>query len=250
VASLAGNLAVAEHVVTRMWLAHRPARSVLCRVRPDCSVSGIDNSLQSRRQAIHSNATPDGAMLIAVEGSREDCLSRQSQCGAGPQLERLGAVREVRGRANANLKTRSRAHGGQTGTGYSVSADANTSSSWSSTGGTVRPASLWAKFVAYHRCLASARAARHYDGPPRILAVTAGPGAKDRIAAAAAGQPPLPARRWPLLLTTVDLLATADYRRCGGQETHVRSTFDGAESETPIIISQMRCRLIMLAIVS
>jgi hypothetical protein len=30
----------------------------------------------------------------------------------------------------------------------------------------------------------------------------------------------------------------------------VRSTFDGAESETPISISQMRCRLVVLAIVS
>jgi hypothetical protein len=76
--------------------------------------------------------------------------------------------------------------------------------------GTVRPAPLRAKFAAYHRYLASARAARDYDGPPRILVVTAGPGAEDRVVdavlAAETGQP----RRLPLLVTTVDLLITAE----------------------------------------
>src|SRR6266852_9208196 len=75
--------------------------------------------------------------------------------------------------------------------------------------GTVRSAHLRAKFVAYHRYLASARAARDFDGPPSILVVTAGPGAEDRVVdavlAAEVGQP----RRLPLLLTTVDLLIVA-----------------------------------------
>src|SRR5207245_10726555 len=67
--------------------------------------------------------------------------------------------------------------------------------------GTVRPAPLRAKFAAYHRYLASARAAKDFDGPPSILVVTAGPTAEDRVAdavlAAEVGQP----RRLPLLLT-------------------------------------------------
>src|SRR5216683_5051954 len=48
--------------------------------------------------------------------------------------------------------------------------------------GTVRSAPLRAKFLAYHRYLASARAARDFDGPPSILVVTTGPGAEDRVA--------------------------------------------------------------------
>jgi hypothetical protein len=76
--------------------------------------------------------------------------------------------------------------------------------------GTVRSAPLRAKFVAYHRYLASARAAREFDGPPSVVVVTAGPGAEDRVAdavtAAAVGQ----ARPLPLLLTTMDLLITAE----------------------------------------
>src|SRR5216683_4156707 len=76
--------------------------------------------------------------------------------------------------------------------------------------GTVRPAPLRAKFGAYHRYLASARAATDFDGLPSILVVTAGPGAEDRVVdavlAAEIGQP----RRLPLLVTTVDLLITAE----------------------------------------
>jgi hypothetical protein len=77
--------------------------------------------------------------------------------------------------------------------------------------GTVRSAPLRAKFVAYHRYLASARAAREFDGLPSVVIVTAGPGAEDRLAdavmAAEVGQP----RRLPLLLTTVDLLTTSEH---------------------------------------
>src|SRR5207245_1008281 len=76
--------------------------------------------------------------------------------------------------------------------------------------GTVRPAPLRAKFAAYHRYLASARAARDFDGPPSILVVTAGPGAEDRVVgavlAAEIGEP----RRLPLLVTTVHLPLTAE----------------------------------------
>jgi hypothetical protein len=76
--------------------------------------------------------------------------------------------------------------------------------------GTVRPAPLRVKFTAYHRYLASARAARDFDGPPSILVVTAGPAAEDRVVdavlAAEVGQP----RRLPLLVTTVDFLIAAD----------------------------------------
>lgn len=76
--------------------------------------------------------------------------------------------------------------------------------------GTVRPAPLRAKFAAYHRYLASGRAARDFDGPPSILVVTAGPAAEDRVhdavLAAQVGQP----RRLPLLVTTVDFLIVAD----------------------------------------
>jgi protein involved in plasmid replication-relaxation len=77
--------------------------------------------------------------------------------------------------------------------------------------GTVRSAPLRAKFAAYHRYLASARAAREFDGPPSVVVVTVGPGAEDRIAdavmATEVGQP----GRLPLLLTTVDLLTTAEH---------------------------------------
>jgi hypothetical protein len=77
--------------------------------------------------------------------------------------------------------------------------------------GTVRPAPLRAKFAAYHRYLASARAPRDFDGPPSILVVTAGPAAEARVAdavlAAEAGQ----ARRLPVLLTTINLLTTAEH---------------------------------------
>jgi Replication-relaxation len=77
--------------------------------------------------------------------------------------------------------------------------------------GTVRSAPLRAKFVAYHRYLASARAVREFDRPPSIVVLTAGPGAEDRVAdavmAAEGGQP----RRLPVLLTTMDLLTTAGH---------------------------------------
>jgi hypothetical protein len=77
--------------------------------------------------------------------------------------------------------------------------------------GTVRPAPLRAKFAAYYRYLASARAAKDFDGPPSVLVVTAGPSAEDRVVdavlAAEVGQP----WRLPLLLTTMDLLTTAEH---------------------------------------
>jgi hypothetical protein len=47
--------------------------------------------------------------------------------------------------------------------------------------GTVHPAALRAKFAAYHRYRASARAARDYDGFPTILVITTGPGGEQRI---------------------------------------------------------------------
>jgi len=75
--------------------------------------------------------------------------------------------------------------------------------------GTVRPAPLRAKFAAYHRYLASARAARDFDGPPSILVVTAGPAAEDRVADAVLAAEVVQSRRLPLIVTTVDLLAAA-----------------------------------------
>src|SRR5437870_11826010 len=45
--------------------------------------------------------------------------------------------------------------------------------------GTVRPAPLRAKFAAYHRYLANARAGKDFDRPPSILVLTAGPAAED-----------------------------------------------------------------------
>ncbi len=76
--------------------------------------------------------------------------------------------------------------------------------------GTVRSAPLRAKFGAYHRYLASARAARDFDGPPSILVVTAGPGAEDRVVDAVLAADVGQQRRLPLLVTTVGLLATAE----------------------------------------
>src|SRR5207302_7420076 len=77
--------------------------------------------------------------------------------------------------------------------------------------GNVRPAPLRAKFAAYHRYLASARAAREFDGAPSVIVVTAGPAAEDRVAdavmAAEFGHP----QRLPLLLTTMDRLITAEH---------------------------------------
>ena len=77
--------------------------------------------------------------------------------------------------------------------------------------GTVRSAPLRAKFVAYHRYFASARAAREFDGPPIILVVTAGPAAEDRVVDAVLAAEVGQARRLPLLLTTMDLLTTAEH---------------------------------------
>ena len=69
--------------------------------------------------------------------------------------------------------------------------------------GTVRPGALRAKFAAYQRYRARARAAREYQGFPIILVVTSGPGAEERLAsavrAANVGRPTL-----PVLLTTLD----------------------------------------------
>jgi hypothetical protein len=77
--------------------------------------------------------------------------------------------------------------------------------------GTVRPAPLRAKFAAYHRYLASARAAKDFDGPPSILVVTAGPAAEDRVADAVLAAEDGPPRRLRLLLTTMGLLTTAEH---------------------------------------
>jgi len=80
--------------------------------------------------------------------------------------------------------------------------------------GTVRPAPLRAKFAAYHRYLASACAARDYDGRPCILVVTTGPGAEDRVSDAVLAADFGQQRRLPLLVTTSSLLATARVGRC------------------------------------
>jgi hypothetical protein len=77
--------------------------------------------------------------------------------------------------------------------------------------GTVRSAPLRAKFGAYHRYLASARAARDFDGPPSILVVTAGPAAENRVVDAVLAAEVEQQRRLALLLTTVDLLTTAEH---------------------------------------
>src|SRR5205814_8126727 len=71
------------------------------------------------------------------------------------------------------------------------------------------PAPLRAKFAAYHRCLAGARAAKEFDGPPSILVVTAGAAIEDRVVdAILAEEVGLTATA---LLTRVDLLITAEY---------------------------------------
>jgi hypothetical protein len=77
--------------------------------------------------------------------------------------------------------------------------------------GTVRPAPLRAKFAAYHRYLASARAPRDFDGPPSILVVTAGPAAEDRVVDAVLAADVGHARRLLLLVTTVGRLITAEH---------------------------------------
>ena len=75
----------------------------------------------------------------------------------------------------------------------------------------MRPAPLRAKFVAYHRYLASARAAREFDGAPSIVVVTAGPGAEDRLADAVHGIGGWSGAATALLLTTMHLLTTAEH---------------------------------------
>lgn len=75
--------------------------------------------------------------------------------------------------------------------------------------GTERPATLRAKFDAYHRYCASARATRDYDGFPLILVVTTEPGAEERLALAMQAADLGQATSLPALLTTAGLLATA-----------------------------------------
>jgi hypothetical protein len=76
--------------------------------------------------------------------------------------------------------------------------------------GTVRPAPLRAKFAAYYRYLASARAAKDFDGPPSILVVTAGPSAEDRVGDAVLAAQVGQLQRLVLLVTTVGLLIAAE----------------------------------------
>ncbi|MDQ6673884.1 MAG: replication-relaxation family protein, partial [Chloroflexota bacterium] len=81
--------------------------------------------------------------------------------------------------------------------------------------GTVRPAALRAKFAAYHRYRASARAARDYDGFPTILVVTHGPGAEYRVADAILATDGGQAAPLGVLLTTAELLARVDGKLFG-----------------------------------
>jgi hypothetical protein len=76
--------------------------------------------------------------------------------------------------------------------------------------GTVRPAPLRAKFAAYYRYLASARAAKDFDGPPSILVVTAGPSAEDRVGDAVLAAQVGQLQRLVLHVTTVGLLIAAE----------------------------------------
>jgi hypothetical protein len=76
--------------------------------------------------------------------------------------------------------------------------------------GTVRPAALRAKFAAYHRYRASARAVRDYDGFPTILVVTHGPGAENRVADAVLAADGGQAAPLGVLITTAELLARVD----------------------------------------
>ena len=68
--------------------------------------------------------------------------------------------------------------------------------------GTMRPGQLRAKFAAYHRYRASARAARDYDRFPTILVVTTGPGAEERIVAAVTAADVYQSTPLPVLVTT------------------------------------------------
>jgi hypothetical protein len=73
--------------------------------------------------------------------------------------------------------------------------------------GTVRPAALRAKFAAYQRYRASARAAREYAGFPTILVVTTSQSAEARLADAVASAGAGYDRSLPVFLTTVDRIA-------------------------------------------
>jgi hypothetical protein len=74
--------------------------------------------------------------------------------------------------------------------------------------GTVRPGALRAKFAAYQRYRASARAAWEYQGFPTILVVTSGPGAEERLAQAIQAADVGHAVPLPVLLTTVGHIET------------------------------------------
>ena len=74
--------------------------------------------------------------------------------------------------------------------------------------GTVRPRALRAKFAAYHRYRASARAAREYRGFPTVLAVSTGPGAEERLAQAIQAADVGHAVPLDVLLTTVGRIET------------------------------------------
>jgi hypothetical protein len=69
--------------------------------------------------------------------------------------------------------------------------------------GTIRPAALRAKFVAYQRYRSSARSARDYDGFPSVLVVTNGPGAEERLSSAIRAANAEQGSPLPALVTTV-----------------------------------------------
>jgi hypothetical protein len=73
--------------------------------------------------------------------------------------------------------------------------------------GTVRPAALRAKFVAYHRYCSSRRAAREYDGLPSVLVVTVAPAAEDRIADAVVAVHSARGAPLPIVVTTTAWIA-------------------------------------------
>ena len=72
--------------------------------------------------------------------------------------------------------------------------------------GSMRPARLRAKFLAYHRYRASAHAARAYDGFPVVLVITTGPGPEQRVTRALRAADVGQATALPALVTTAGLL--------------------------------------------
>lgn len=72
--------------------------------------------------------------------------------------------------------------------------------------GSMRPARLRAKFLAYHRYRASAHAARAYNGFPVVLVVTTGPGPEQRVTQALRAADVGQGMALPVLVTTVGLL--------------------------------------------